>query len=151
MRRLAWPGWAMHGHGHARNAHYGRCTHTARHCTLCIMQHTTAYAHSSHAAAAHQCGGMRQHRAPCCTSYLLACATTVSIKHLHQPTHQLTSPPPCPPRRYVLTGMLGLCVSYHRQLTHRSFRCPKPLEYGLAYLGALAFEGDPIEWSKNHR
>jgi hypothetical protein len=25
------------------------------------------------------------------------------------------------------------------------------LEYFLAYCGALAFEGDPIEWSKNHR
>jgi fatty-acid desaturase len=25
------------------------------------------------------------------------------------------------------------------------------LEFFLAYCGALAFEGDPIEWSKNHR
>jgi hypothetical protein len=24
------------------------------------------------------------------------------------------------------------------------------LEYFLAYCGALAFEGDPIEWAKNH-
>lgn len=30
--------------------------------------------------------------------------------------------------------------------------CPVQwLEYFLAYCGALAFEGDPIEWSKNHR
>jgi stearoyl-CoA desaturase (delta-9 desaturase) len=47
--------------------------------------------------------------------------------------------------------MLGLCVSYHRQLSHKSFRCIKPLEYLLAYCGALAFEGDPVEWAKNHR
>ncbi|KAG2502171.1 hypothetical protein HYH03_000658 [Edaphochlamys debaryana] len=52
---------------------------------------------------------------------------------------------------YVLTGMLGISVSYHRQLSHKSFRCPKPLEYFFAYLGALAFEGDPVEWSKMHR
>ncbi|GIL48423.1 hypothetical protein Vafri_4575 [Volvox africanus] len=47
--------------------------------------------------------------------------------------------------------MLGISVSYHRQLSHKSFRCVKPLEYFLAYCGALAFEGDPIEWSKMHR
>ncbi|GIL74570.1 hypothetical protein Vretimale_2252 [Volvox reticuliferus] len=52
---------------------------------------------------------------------------------------------------YVLTGMLGISVSYHRQLSHKSFRCVKPLEYFLAYCGALAFEGDPVEWSKMHR
>lgn len=52
---------------------------------------------------------------------------------------------------YVLTGCLGICLSYHRQLTHKSFRCPKPLEYFFAYCGALAFEGDPVEWSKMHR
>lgn len=52
---------------------------------------------------------------------------------------------------YVLTGMFGVSMSYHRQLSHKSFRCPKWLEYSLAYCGALAFEGDPVEWSKNHR
>eukprot|EP00878_Enallax_costatus_P037482 GHUV01042342.1.p1 GENE.GHUV01042342.1~~GHUV01042342.1.p1 ORF type:complete len:379 (+),score=81.54 GHUV01042342.1:277-1413(+) len=52
---------------------------------------------------------------------------------------------------YVVTGMLGISMSYHRQLAHKSFRTPKWLEYFLAYCGALAFEGDPIEWSKNHR
>jgi len=51
---------------------------------------------------------------------------------------------------YVVTGGLGLSMSYHRQLSHKSFRCPKWLEFTLAYCGALAFEGDPIEWSKNH-
>ena len=29
--------------------------------------------------------------------------------------------------------------------------CPKWLEFFLAYCGVLAFEGDPVEWSKNHR
>ncbi|KAK9824554.1 hypothetical protein WJX72_011275 [[Myrmecia] bisecta] len=52
---------------------------------------------------------------------------------------------------YVVTGMLGLSLSYHRQLSHQSFRCPKWLEYFFAYCGVLSFEGDPVEWSKNHR
>lgn len=52
---------------------------------------------------------------------------------------------------YLLTGGLGISLSYHRQLSHKSFRCVKPLEYFFAYMGVLAFEGDPVEWSKNHR
>ncbi len=59
---------------------------------------------------------------------------------LYTPLH-LHAPP-----SYVLTGMLGISISYHRQLSHKSFRCVKPLEYFFAYCGALAFEGDPIEW-----
>lgn len=51
---------------------------------------------------------------------------------------------------YALSGGLGISLSYHRQLSHKSFRCPKPLEYFFAYMGALAFEGDPIEWAKGH-
>jgi stearoyl-CoA desaturase (delta-9 desaturase) len=47
---------------------------------------------------------------------------------------------------YLLTGMLGISLSYHRQLSHLSFRCPKWLEYLFAYCGVLAFEGDPVEW-----
>lgn len=54
--------------------------------------------------------------------------------------------PPAVPPSYVVTGMLGISISYHRQLSHKSFRCVKPLEYFFAYCGALAFEGDPIEW-----
>lgn len=29
--------------------------------------------------------------------------------------------------RYVVTGMLGVSMSYHRQLSHKSFRTPKVL------------------------
>ncbi|KAL1191337.1 putative lipid desaturase ADS3.2 [Cardamine amara subsp. amara] len=47
----------------------------------------------------------------------------------------------------------GICItlSYHRNLSHRSFDLPKWLEYLLAYGGLLAFQGDPIEWVSNHR
>ncbi|KAL0717268.1 hypothetical protein Bca4012_066590 [Brassica carinata] len=43
---------------------------------------------------------------------------------------------------------IGMCIalSYHRNLSHRSFDLPKWLEFILAYGGALAFQGDPIEW-----
>jgi len=51
---------------------------------------------------------------------------------------------------YVLTG-LGITLSFHRQLTHKSFATPKWLEYTFAYLGALASQGDPIEWVSAHR
>lgn len=52
---------------------------------------------------------------------------------------------------YFLTGCLGITLSYHRQLAHKSFRTPKWLEYLLAYCGALAVQGDPKEWVSTHR
>lgn len=52
---------------------------------------------------------------------------------------------------YFVTGCLGITLSYHRQLTHRSFQTPKWLEYIFAYCGVLAVEGDPVEWASSHR
>lgn len=52
---------------------------------------------------------------------------------------------------HALTGGLGICVGYHRLLTHRSFKCPRGLEYALATLGALTMEGGPIDWVTHHR
>jgi stearoyl-CoA desaturase (Delta-9 desaturase) len=51
---------------------------------------------------------------------------------------------------YVLTG-LGITVGFHRMLTHRSFRTPKPLEYAFAVLGSMAVEGPVISWVADHR
>ena len=48
-------------------------------------------------------------------------------------------------------GGLGICVGYHRLLTHRSFRCPRALEYALALFGSLSLHGAPIEWVTHHR
>lgn len=45
----------------------------------------------------------------------------------------------------------GITLSYHRQLSHRAFECPKWLEYLLAYFGCLAVEGAPIGWVRMHR
>ncbi|MGH9432882.1 MAG: hypothetical protein ACRD3T_15205 [Terriglobia bacterium] len=44
---------------------------------------------------------------------------------------------------YAVFGGLGICVGYHRLLTHRSFKCPRAVEYTLALLGSFALEGKP--------
>lgn len=48
-------------------------------------------------------------------------------------------------------GSLGICLGYHRLLSHRSLRVPKWLEYTLAISGALALQGGPIFWVAGHR
>ena len=52
---------------------------------------------------------------------------------------------------YFVTGCLGITLSYHRNLSHKSFTLPKWLEYTLAYCGAQAWQGDPMEWVSTHR
>ncbi|MGP1385484.1 MAG: acyl-CoA desaturase [Thainema sp.] len=50
-----------------------------------------------------------------------------------------------------LFGSIGICLGYHRLLTHRSLRLPKGLEYAIALVGALALQGGPIFWVAGHR
>ncbi|KAJ4893738.1 hypothetical protein Rs2_20532 [Raphanus sativus] len=52
---------------------------------------------------------------------------------------------------YIVTGLLGITLSFHRNLTHRSFKLPKWLEYLFAYCGAQALQGHPIDWVSTHR
>lgn len=52
---------------------------------------------------------------------------------------------------YYATGAWGICLGYHRLLTHRSLRVFKPLEYALGILGVLALQGGPIDWIATHR
>ncbi|KAI3455312.1 hypothetical protein Pfo_011975 [Paulownia fortunei] len=52
---------------------------------------------------------------------------------------------------YVITGLLGITLSFHRNLTHRSFKLPKWLEYFFAYCGVQALQGSPIDWVSTHR
>jgi stearoyl-CoA desaturase (delta-9 desaturase) len=52
---------------------------------------------------------------------------------------------------YYLTGGIGICLGYHRLLTHRSMRVAKPLEYLIATVGVLALQGGPIVWVATHR
>src|SRR5271169_324690 len=46
---------------------------------------------------------------------------------------------------------LGVTIGYHRLLSHRSFACPKWVEYFWVLGGYLAFEGSPIWWATIHR
>ncbi|MDJ0693167.1 fatty acid desaturase [Mastigocoleus sp. MO_188.B34] len=50
-----------------------------------------------------------------------------------------------------LLGSIGICLGYHRLLSHRSFQVPKWLEYIIATLGALSLQGGPIFWVGGHR
>ncbi|KAG7596047.1 Fatty acid desaturase domain [Arabidopsis suecica] len=51
---------------------------------------------------------------------------------------------------FVVT-MLSITFSYHRNLSHRSFKLPKWLEYPFAYSAVFALQGDPIDWVSIHR
>ncbi|CAN6897600.1 unnamed protein product [Brassica oleracea] len=46
---------------------------------------------------------------------------------------------------------LGITFSYHRNLSHRSFKLPKWLEYPFAYSAVFALQGDPMDWVSIHR
>ncbi|NJK99618.1 MAG: acyl-CoA desaturase [Spirulinaceae cyanobacterium RM2_2_10] len=50
-----------------------------------------------------------------------------------------------------LTGSIGICLGYHRLLTHRSLQVPLWLRYILATVGVLALQGGPIFWAASHR
>jgi stearoyl-CoA desaturase (delta-9 desaturase) len=50
-----------------------------------------------------------------------------------------------------LSGSIGICLTYHRLLTHRGFRVPKALEYLGTLAGNLASEGGAVSWVAMHR
>ena len=52
---------------------------------------------------------------------------------------------------YWLTGSIGICLGYHRLLSHRGFKVNPTLEKIIATIGALAFEGGPLFWVSGHR
>jgi fatty-acid desaturase len=50
-----------------------------------------------------------------------------------------------------LTGAVGICLCYHRLLTHRSFKTWKWVEYAMAFVACAAWQGGPLEWVGTHR
>jgi sn-2 palmitoyl-lipid 9-desaturase len=50
-----------------------------------------------------------------------------------------------------LFGSIGICLGYHRLLSHRSLSVPKWLEYAIITFGALAMQGGPTFWVAGHR
>ncbi|KAD2393927.1 hypothetical protein E3N88_40904 [Mikania micrantha] len=51
----------------------------------------------------------------------------------------------------LVCRLLGMSLCFHRQLTHKSFKLPKWLEYTFAYCGVHALQGNPIDWVRIHR
>ena len=50
-----------------------------------------------------------------------------------------------------LTGSIGVCMGYHRQLTHGSFCTYRPIRWLFAFIGGLSGEGSALTWVANHR
>lgn len=50
-----------------------------------------------------------------------------------------------------LTASIGICLGYHRYLSHRSFKLAKPAEAVVLTCGALSGEGSPLRWAATHR
>ena len=50
-----------------------------------------------------------------------------------------------------LINILGVAIGYHRLLAHRSFKCPKLIEYLFVGAGYFGFQSSPIWWATMHR
>lgn len=51
---------------------------------------------------------------------------------------------------YYLTGCLGITITFHRYITHRSFKMPKWCEYLFTFFGAVGCTGSSIGWMAVH-
>jgi len=52
---------------------------------------------------------------------------------------------------YFITGCLGITVTFHRYLSHKSFKISKWLEYIFSFFGAMGGTGSSIGWVAVHR
>ena len=52
---------------------------------------------------------------------------------------------------YFLNGCLGMTMTYHRLLSHKSWVCPKPLEYLFSLFATIGLTGSAISWVAIHR
>lgn len=52
---------------------------------------------------------------------------------------------------YWLTGGIGICLGFHRLLSHCSFKTYAPVRWFLAFVGGLAGEGSAVHWTATHR
>lgn len=50
-----------------------------------------------------------------------------------------------------MTGSLGICLGYHRLLTHTGMKTYGWVRYTFATIGMLAGEGSPLDWVADHR
>jgi fatty-acid desaturase len=52
---------------------------------------------------------------------------------------------------FVLAGAIGICIGYHRILTHNSAIASPFVRRCFSLVGQLALQGDAIEWVATHR
>ncbi|MGE0632405.1 MAG: acyl-CoA desaturase [Pseudobdellovibrionaceae bacterium] len=52
---------------------------------------------------------------------------------------------------YFLNGCFGVTITFHRLLSHRSFKIHKYLEYLFSFLGAMGGTGSSIGWVAVHK
>ena len=50
-----------------------------------------------------------------------------------------------------MTGSLGICLGYHRLLTHTGMKTYNWVRYTFAVIGTLAGEGSALDWVADHR
>jgi stearoyl-CoA desaturase (delta-9 desaturase) len=50
-----------------------------------------------------------------------------------------------------LTLSIGICLGYHRFLSHKSMRLRTPVEFFVTLCGVLSGEGTPLAWASTHR
>ena len=49
------------------------------------------------------------------------------------------------------TASIGICLGYHRFLSHKSFKLVGPVRFITLLAGSLSGEGSPITWAATHR
>ena len=52
---------------------------------------------------------------------------------------------------HIITGGIGLETGWHRLISHRSFSCPKWVEYCFVFCGTLSAMSSPFDWVGTHR
>ena len=50
-----------------------------------------------------------------------------------------------------LTCSIGVCLGYHRTLSHGSLRLAAPVRFVVTLCGVLSGEGSPLSWAATHR
>jgi sn-2 palmitoyl-lipid 9-desaturase len=50
-----------------------------------------------------------------------------------------------------MTLSIGICLGYHRFLSHKSMRLRSPVEFFVTLCGVLSGEGTPLAWAATHR
>ncbi|MEM9364377.1 MAG: acyl-CoA desaturase [Planctomycetota bacterium] len=52
---------------------------------------------------------------------------------------------------HYITGSLGICLGYHRLLTHTGMKTYNWVRHVFAGIGVMAGEGSPLDWVADHR